>query len=313
MRDEQDVGFRVAVLLNARAGKNGGPDEARVGDQVASAFARRGVRADIEIVSGDGLRTGAKRALARFRRGEVDAVAVGGGDGSIRTVAEAIADSDLPLGVLPLGTLNHFARDLGIALDLQGAVDVICAGATRAVDVAEVNGRVFVNNSSIGIYPFMVADRDRRRAVGGRAKWTAMALAIVRMWRRFPLRRLTLCVAGRAQPLRTPCLFVGNNEYHLSFGALGRREALDAGQLWLCASRAQSRMALFWLGLRSALGLIDRERDLQAITAPAAEIRSRTSRLLVALDGEIATLRPPLQYRIRPGALRVLAPEHSGS
>ena len=93
--------------------------------------------------------------MAQAKRGEIDAIVVGGGDGSVRTVAGVLADTGVPLGVLPLGTLNHFAKDLGIPLKVEQAAAAIAAGHTRNVDIAEVNGKTFINNSSIGIYPYM--------------------------------------------------------------------------------------------------------------------------------------------------------------
>jgi diacylglycerol kinase family enzyme len=302
----------VVVLVNAGSGTVRARRGQALRDEIAALFEERGVRASVALVRSRDIGAAADRAVADFGRGDARAVVIGGGDGSVRAVVGAAAGSGLPLGVLPLGTLNHFARDLGLPLDLGGAVDVIARGHTRVVDVAEVNGRVFVNNSSIGIYPLMVRDRDRRVRRGGWKKWTAMMVASARALWRFPLRRLSICVAGRVEPYRTPCLFVGNNEYRLSLGAFGTRERLDTGALWLGVARTQSRASLLWLGLRSAIGVIDSARDLQAVKADSAEIRARTRRLLVAMDGEVEAMRPPLMYRVRPGALTVFAPPQEG-
>ena len=127
-----------------------------------------------------------RRSGRSQKRGETDAIVVGGGDGSIRTLASVLAGTDVPLGVLPLGTLNHFAKDLGIPLQVEEAAAIIAAGRTRVVDLAEVNGETFINNSSIGIYPYMVIDRERRRARHKLAKWMAMVPAFFRMLRHFP-------------------------------------------------------------------------------------------------------------------------------
>ena len=107
---------------------------------------------------------------------------------------------------------------------------------------------------------------------------------------------------------RSPCVFIGNNEYCLTGRSTGTRERLDAGELCVYVAKRQSRIALFWLACRSLLGFLDQSRDLRAIKVPEVTITSRTSRLLVALDGEVAMLRPPLRYRARPNALRVFAP-----
>ena len=157
----------------------------------------------------------------------------------------------VPLGVLPLGTLNHFAKDLGLPQDVDGAVRVIAAGQTRDVDVAEVNGRVFINNSSIGIYPYMVVDRDRRQSADGHGKWPAMALAFVRMLWRFPRRRLAVRTEGWETPHRTPCLFVGNNAYSVELLTLGQRAGSMAGELWLFVAKQRSPLALLWFAVRA--------------------------------------------------------------
>ncbi|HEX8167595.1 MAG TPA: diacylglycerol kinase family protein [Beijerinckiaceae bacterium] len=298
---------RVVALVNPAAGAaERQPDRFR--DALLSAFEAAGVAAEVELVPGDRLLEAAERAAGKARRAEIDGIVVGGGDGSIHTVAGVLAGTGIPLGVLPLGTLNHFAKDLGIPADVAGAAAVIAQGHAKPVDVAEVNGLVFVNNSSIGIYPYMVLDRERRRRMHGRAKWVAMALAAVRTLQFFPLRRLEIRIAGSAEPCRTPCVFVGSNEYGLGPRSFGRRERLDRGELWLCVARPQSRLSLLWLAFRSVIGLLHQSRDLQTFRTGSAEIVSHRKRLLVAVDGEVAVLRPPLRYRTRPGALRVFVP-----
>jgi diacylglycerol kinase family enzyme len=304
----EDTQLRLIVLVNAAAGTVERKGTDALSDALTGAFAACGTSASLTFVSSDDLGRVAREAVARAKREGVDGIVVGGGDGTVRAVATALVGAGLPLGVLPLGTLNHFAKDLGLPPALDDAVAVICAGHTRAVDVGEVNGEVFINNSGIGLYPFLVLDRDRRRVRLRMAKWTAMLLAGLRLWRRFPLRRLVIAVEGRSEPFRTPIVFVGNNEYGLSLSALGKRERLDAGTLWICVSKARRPAALLWVAIRAAAGFIDRDGGLEVARAGSAEIRSRASKLLVALDGEVEIMRPPLRYRIRPGALRVFAP-----
>lgn len=302
------TGPRVAVLVNASGGTVEHLGAQAVRAELETLFAERGMTVRVDPMRGNRLQEAAQDARAAARRNEIDGVVVGGGDGTINTVAAVLADSGVPLGVLPLGTLNHFAKDLGIPLDLPGAVDIIGAGNVRAVDLGEVNQRVFINNSSIGVYPSMVLDRERRRSQDGRSKWVAMFLAALHLFRQVPVRRLSICIEGRTTPFHTPCLFVGNNEYGLALASFGQRERLDGGKLCFYISTARSRASLLRLACRSALGRAEEEQDLQTTMAPTAEIRARTSRLLISLDGEVATMRPPLRYRIRPAALRVFAP-----
>lgn len=145
------------------------------------------------------------------------AIVAGGGDGTVNAVGSVVAGTNTVLGVLPLGTLNHFARDAGIPLDLEAAVATVVAGHIRTVDTGEVNGRTFVNNASIGIYPDIVVERERLRQLGHR-KWIAFVLASARILRRY--RRLVVRLAAPRQGsgqagdasdrARTAFLFVGN-------------------------------------------------------------------------------------------------------
>jgi diacylglycerol kinase family enzyme len=136
----------------------------------------------------------------------------------------------------------------------------------------------------------------------------AMALAVFRGLRRLPRRRLMLRAEGSVAVYRTPCLFIGNNEYDLHFLSLGRRQELDAGELHLYVARSRTRLGFLWFLIRAALGTTDRVNDLDEIRAVTAEITARTSRLPVALDGEVETLATPLHYRSRPRELRVIVP-----
>jgi diacylglycerol kinase family enzyme len=299
----------VCVLLNRSAGGLERDQEPSVADQLRETFREFDVSVNLELVEGDGIEASARRAVAAARRGEIDAIVVGGGDGTVRTVASAVAGSDIPVGILPLGTLNHFARDLGLPLDLKQAVATIASGISRRVDLGEVNGRVFINNSSVGIYPYMVLDRERRRGPGGYSKWIAMALAFIRVLRRFPRRRLKVDAEGSVAAYRTPCLFVGNNRYDLRFLSVGRRETLDAGRLHVYVARSSTKLGFLWFLLRAALGVTDRVNDLDELRVTAAKITTRARRLPVALDGEVEILATPLRYRTRPRDLLVLLPE----
>lgn len=303
---------RVAVLLNAGAGAFRKTDAEAVRSTLEQAFARYGVAAEIRFAESGGLRPAAEKALASAKRGDTDAIAIGGGDGSVRTLAGLLAETDVPLGVLPLGTLNHFAKDLGIPLEIDAAAAAIAGGHTRLVDLGEVNGETFVNNSSIGIYPYMIIDRERRRRAGPRGtKWVAMVPAFFRMLRQFPRRRLHIKGEGQARPYRTPCLFIGNNEYCTDLFAFGSREHLDRGALWFYVVKPRNPVEFFWMVCRLCFGHLNQAQDLDTFELGAAEISTKTSRLPVALDGDVMTMLPPLRYRSRPRALRVIVPETS--
>ncbi|MGD9508008.1 MAG: diacylglycerol kinase family protein [Geminicoccaceae bacterium] len=299
---------RLAVVVNRNGGTvlRLGPEALR--ERLAAAFAAAGAEAELQFVPGAEMSARLEDALERARAGALDGIVVGGGDGSVNGAANLLAGTGVPLGVLPLGTLNHFARDSGMPADPEAAARVIASAAPRAVDLGEVNGRVFVNNSLLGAYPYMVADRERRRDRHGLGKWTAMTLAFLRMLWRFPRRRLTLCYEGDRVAVRTPSLMVGVNEYDPRNFAIPRKHGLDRGELWVLVARHSRPLSFAWFAFRTIFRGLDAGRDFDLVKVRSLEVRARTSRLLVAMDGELSRLQPPLRYRIRPGELLVLAP-----
>ncbi len=291
--------MKVIVLLNAAAGSAGdGGDIVRT---LESAFAAAGIEARIEQVGPGELAEAARRAAGS----SVDAVVVGGGDGTISTVAEAMAGNAKPLGILPLGTLNHFSKDLKIPAEIALAVGVIAAGHVTAVDVAEVNGKIFINNSSIGIYPRAVRRRDGQQERLGRGKWLAMLLAVISVFRRFPLMTVQLMGVGEPIHRRTPFVFVGNNIYELSLFNLGGRAALDQGKLCVYVARRTTRRGIIVLALRAIFGVLSQSKDFDSLCVSELRIETQRRRLLVAMDGEVTAMTPPLHYRVRSRALRV--------
>jgi diacylglycerol kinase family enzyme len=297
----------VIVFLNVdgRAVQRIGAAAAR--RRIEEAFARSGVSAELVPVDGKALPAAIRARLANRPPGGATIVAAGG-DGTVHAVAQALAGTDTPLGILPLGTLNHFARDLGLPLDLDEAVRVIAGGHAVAIDVGEVNGTVFVNNSSIGLYPVMVHDRNRQRRTSRRSKVLAMLLALFHVLRRPPVRRLRIEALGHSEPIATPLAFIGNNLYGTDLLSLGRRTSLAGGELCLFTANPVGLLGLVRLLIRAAFGRLDQARDFTRRSLAELTIHSRRRRLRVSLDGELARLRPPLRYRIRQRGLRVLVP-----
>ncbi len=289
------------MIVN-RGGGSADEAERRIGE----AFEGTGVDPEVRLVDPAELERHCAECVAAD--GSATLVAAGG-DGTISTAAGAMADTGVALGILPMGTLNHFARDAGIPLDLKAAAAAIAAGRTRQVDAAEVNGRLFVNNSAVGLYPALVREREAQQRRLGRSKRAAMLVAAARALWRFSSRRLTLRVAGLEAPVDTPLLFVGNNRYETGLLGLGRRSAIDQGELCLYAPLARSRLGFAWLCLRAVLGRPDRQRDFLTLDGiEEAEIGSRHDRLMVAVDGEALPMKTPLRYRIRAGALKLIVP-----
>lgn len=298
--------MKAAVLLNASAGLLAASEAPITVQRVWDAFQRAQLDAEIQAVRHEGLPAAAQRAATS----DADVVVLGGGDGTLSTGAAALVGGRKPLGILPLGSLNHFAKDLGIPLDLDAAVATIASGQVMQVDVGEVNDRIFLNNSSIGLYPSAVAQREELRHRRHEGKWLAMLTACIEVLRRFPLLDVTLQVEDRAVALTTPFIFVGNNRYEMSLFSPGRRTSLQRGELSLYVARNGGRGALFQLALRAFLGRLDQERDFHSFGLQRIEIRSGRRSLRVSLDGEVARMASPVRYAIRPRSLCVLAPQN---
>lgn len=235
-------------------------------------------------------------------------VAAGGGDGTISTVGAALAGTDAALGVLPLGTLNHFARDLGIPLELEAAAGNLLAGRVVRVDVGEVNGRVFLNNSSLGLYPRVLRQREITRERLGWGKWPAFVWASLIMLRRYPLLEVCLHTGGTKIRRRTPFVFVGNNEYRIEGFDLGARNRLDGGRLSVYITRDVGRLGLLRLAIRALTRRLRDEKDFDALFVEEVSIETPHRRLRVSTDGEVTLMSSPFRYRVRRGALQVVVP-----
>lgn len=289
----------AVILLNSAAGPFS-DDRARVIDAVRSA----GIEADIRQVGPAELTHVARQAIEAGAR----LIVAAGGDGTVNAVANAVVGTDAVLGVLPIGTLNHFARDLGLPATLEEAVQFLTSGRVRNVDVGRVNGRVFLNNCSIGLYPSLVIRREEQRQRLGRGKWLAMLLAFLSLFRRYPLVKVELDIAGRSARCATPLVFIGNNRYQTDLLNLGRRVELDGGELSVYLVNAPTRLRLLRLVLRGLLGKLAMEKDFKIHVMKSLTVASRKRTLRLGMDGEVLRMRPPLVFQIHPGALRVTAP-----
>ena len=290
------------MIINGSAG---GGHDAQAAASLRARFAAQGMAATVTLAkSGAEIIAAAQAAVA----GGLATVVAGGGDGTINAVASALVGTGVRFGVLPLGTLNHFAKDLGIPLDLDGAIRNVASGHARQVDVGEVNGRIFLNNSSLGLYPDIVRDREKQQRRLGRGKWLAAAWATVAALRRYPFLSVRMKVGETAHARRTPFVFIGNNEYTMEGFSIGERSRLDGGTLSLYVAQRPGRLALLRFAWRALRGGLAQERDFDVMLAQTMEISTHHKRLRVATDGEVTVMPTPLFYRIHHAALTVIAP-----
>ena len=174
--------------------------------------------------------------------------------------------------------------------------------------MAEVNDRMFVNNSSLGLYPIIVRERTKRERLGFR-KWPAAVWATIQALRRYPFLDVQLRVNGEFVDRTTPFVFIGNNEYAMEGLNIGLRDRLDRGVLSIYITHRTSRLKLISLALRAVFGRLRDDKDFLALRSNEVKIETPHQRLRVAFDGELEVMKPPLQYRIRERALRVIVPK----
>jgi diacylglycerol kinase family enzyme len=296
--------MNACLILNEAARSLDANNDSLAAAEVIDAFRSTSLTVHSRVVPPSKISETVRAAAAE----RPDAIIVGGGDGSVSTAADCLAGTDIALGALPLGTLNHFARDVRLPLGWRDAVEALAEGEIRAIDVGEVNGRVFINNCSIGSYAEAVRKRDALRRVNGAGKWWAMLLASIAVFRRLRRIRVRIDANGQTRSLRTPFVFVANNRYSGHVFDHSLRARLDEGSLWIYTTRAARHGAILRFFWQSLLRSLDEVEGLEKLAVSEAVINHDYSGLPVALDGELVALQPPFHFRIRPGALRVLGP-----
>ena len=286
----------ILALVNA---KSGTAEKAKAALAEAGAF-------EVRVVEPEKLADAIAGAVADGRR----RIVVAGGDGSIGTAARALVGTGVELGIVPGGTLNHFARDLGIPADLPSACEIAADDTiTACADVGYVNGRLFLNTSSVGAYVKLVRTRERlERRLGYRL---ASAAAGVRVFAGIPSFHIELEVEGVACRYRTPLVFVGVGERELRLPTLGKRVPGGRRGLHVMVVRGRTRAGLLALGFAAvARGVryAARTPKLDSFIVERCRVMLRR-RGPVAIDGEIAQLDTPLEYTLAPNALKVVVRE----
>ncbi len=306
MPETQPAAIRkVLVVYNPRSGTLLRGDEEDPEGLLRTLFTERGVEANLHAFDPDAL----GGWLDFAEQDATDAVVVCGGDGSILAVVAALGDRKLPLGLLPGGTMNILARDIGLPVDLAEAADVIAQGRVRAIDVAEINGKPFLCNSAIGLMPHLARSREHMRDLPLWRKWPRVLSEFFTLMRKYPRLRVAIEVDGRTRRFRTRALAVSNNLMSDTRGPIPARDSLDAGVLGFYVACETSRWALLRIALRMLAGTWQGDLAMEKFSATSAILSlDRARPLSVMNDGEPSQFQTPLHYRIRPGALHVIVP-----
>jgi diacylglycerol kinase family enzyme len=296
----------IAVVVNAYAGQKLALSSSSFQEYLQSLFAAHQLKAEFYFIA-PGKLTGALNDICHRK---FDTVVVGGGDGTLSTAASCLAQTSMVLGILPLGTFNNFSRTLGIPLLLEEAVEVIAKGAPTLVDVAEVNGHIFINNASAGIYVRAVRLREMLRRRFGWPKLPAMVYALLSVLWRLPQLDLRLAYLPKGfQSVRVPFIFIGNNPYTSRPLPLVRENSVTQGCLGVFFTPDIGRKDLAMMIAKSLLRPIQQDPAFEERQVQELIIRSPKQRLYITLDGEIVALRSPLIFRTRPQALQVICSE----
>lgn len=300
----------LAVVMNAGSGH----DEARERvDTITSVLAAAGRRHRLlPVTAGERLPAAIDEAIA-FARAEGGAVVAAGGDGTLNTVAAAVLPTGLPFGALPQGTFNYFARDQGIPTDLAEGVRALLSSRPRPVPVGEVNGRLFLVNASIGLYPQLIEDREAFKQRFGRNRLVALASAAVTLLRESGRRELAVELAEARRTLHASTLFVGANALQLERLGLQESAAVEAGALAAVIVRPGGRLAMLGLMLRGALGMLEGSMAVDSFAFTRLTVQPAPGRrgrpVPVAIDGEVVRLSPPLAFARAARPLNLLLPE----
>ncbi|MGY3266279.1 diacylglycerol/lipid kinase family protein [Lysobacter sp. HA35] len=274
-------------------------------DELRKALKAAGVEATLHMVDDPAK---LDDVIGRAIEAKPRCIVAAGGDGTVNAVAKHAIEAGVTMGVLPAGTLNHFARDLGLPDDLEAAARVLAEGEMREVDVGEVNGKLFLNNSSLGLYAQMVAHRDQIQSRRHLGKWSALVQASWHALRRPQAFSVVLHADGEELRRYTPFVFVGNNDYVVQGPHAGERACLDDGVLSVYVLRPHTTWGLIGLALRALIGQVSDRRDMDAIATTSLVVESGKHSVRLARDGEVEMTDSPVRFRVMPRALKVLAP-----
>ena len=301
----------IFVVFNVGSGHRDADEE----KTSISRILREGGR-DFEFLQSDGaesIDTLAARAVtqAQARHGVVVAA---GGDGTINAVANAVIGSGCPFGVLPQGTFNYFGRDNAISQDSTKAAQVLLGGRISAVQAGRVNGRLFLVNASVGLYPQILEDREAWKRQLGRSRIVAFLSGMATLLKARRQLRLQIESGSQSMSLRTPTLFIGNNRLQLTQAGIDAQhaEAVAQGQLTAVAVRPIGTLALFGLLLRGMLGRLGEAGHIQSFSFRRLTVVPRgLRRIKVATDGEIVWMTTPLVFQVAPEPLLLLVPANA--
>lgn len=296
---------RFIILANRRARSLLEADIAEEFQRrMTAGFALHRVDAEVRLVEPDGLVQAVRDALQE----RPDALLSAGGDGTVRTFAAELRGTDIPLGIVPCGTFNLLARDLGVPLTPDEAIPALATADKSPIDFGEVEGHVFLCSCMVGYFPEKLMTQDRFR---GLAWWSKTAVALQALWGSyFDFRPLKLSVEadGGSAEFQTRFAVVANNPYDDQPGLLPTRQRLDRGRLGLYVSTHRTRWGSWRAAMRFLAGRLKEDPGIRIVSAESVVLDTRRPQLSCRIDGDIVRLTTPLKFECRHRQLLVLKP-----
>ncbi len=297
----------IEVILNAKSGSQKS-DEARAA--IEKVFRDSGRPFHITTAMGDRLNEVTEEKAAS----DCDVLVAAGGDGTICCVAEAALRSGKTLGVIPLGTFNYFAKNLGIPVEPEEAAKVILDGETVRAPVLDLDGRLILNNTSIGIHPAVLLKRRQMYRRWGRNQISAYASVLLTAFQPPPRLRVRLATEEGEVVRETPLVMICSNAFQMEAFALAGKECLEDRKFALYVARMAGRATILRHGLRALFRRLRPKIDYEVICTSDVTIETlRRRRFRAAVDGELERLESPLHFRVGSKELCVLAPRELGA
>ena len=300
----------LSILYNGKSGFHAQNKE-DVYEQMMTIFTDYGFEIQVfEFTEQNSVDEAMQQILLRHQQATDRGVVVAaGGDGTLNAVAAYLIHTNIPLGILPLGTFNYVARAYNVPLELIEAAKVIATGQVLPIHVAKLNNLIYLNNASLGLYPLFIEKREYYNRWFGRFKIHAYTSALDVLFRQYPDLKLEVVVDGEKYPVKTPLVFFGNNPLQLKEMNLQIAQCAKLGKLAGIVVAKSGKSALFKLLFQLVRGEIERTPDVYSFSADHVEIYAKKAKSLrVAVDGELHTETLPLKLTVDQNALNLMVP-----
>lgn len=299
----------LSLVYNVKSGLNANHRD-EIYEQLLTIWSSHGFEIQVfDIATEVSVRNLLEKVILRHKN-EVNkgVVVIAGGDGTLNSVAKELLYSDIPIGILPLGTFNYVARVLQIPLEILAAAEMIATGRVRTIHVAKINQHIYLNNASLGLYPLFIKKRELYNQKFGRLPLNAYTSGLDVLIRDHKELRLEIEVDGKAYAIHTPLIFFGNNQLQLQEMNLKIAKCAEQGYIAGVILAKSDKTTLFKTLYKLIRGKLEQAADVYSFSGHHVWVKSKTKNLTVAIDGEIVEMETPLKFHIEKNALKIMVP-----